>query len=233
MGKIVLSLVLPAHNEAARLPKAVRAAEAVLHGIPHEILIAEDGSSDGTVTVARQLATRNRHVRMFSFKERLGRGRAVGRAFVRARGVYVGFMDADLATDPRALLAAIAALRENDVVVGSRYAQGSVASRTPGRQVASRSFNALVRYALGSQVRDHQCGFKFFRRSVALKLCKEARATHWFWDTEILVLAQRQGMRVKEIPVRWAEKPQGSKVSVFRDSVKMARDVLELRRRLR
>lgn len=230
---IILSLVLPAHNEALRLEAAVIATKKALRGVPSEILIAEDGSSDGTATVAKKLAKKYAGVRAFSFKKRLGRGKALCHAFAKARGKYVGYMDVDLATDPSALKDAVHALEKCDVVTGSRYLPQSKSSRTPDRDFLSRGYNLLARLLLGSKINDHQCGFKFFRKAAALELCKAAKAEHWFWDTEALVLAQKKGLCVEEIPVSWKEKVKGSNVRVLSDSLRMGLQILELWMRLR
>lgn len=230
---MMLSLVLPAHNEASRLENAVKEAEKNLKNFSHEIIIAEDGSVDDTAEVAKKLAKKNKNVRAFSFKERLGRGQALGKAFSKAKGKYVGYMDVDLATDPSALKEAVKELPKFDVLTGSRYLPSSKSSRAVDRNILSQGFNLFVRMMLGSALYDHQCGFKFFKKSVALRLCKEAAARHWFWDTEVLALAQRHGYKVGEIAVKWKEKAKGSKVRVIRDSLKMGWQVIELWNRLR
>lgn len=230
---VELSLVLPAHNEARRLEKAVAAARRVLRGTSFEVLVAEDGSSDGTAELGKKLARHFSQVRCFSFSQRLGRGKALCRAFSRATGSIVGYMDVDLATDPRALRNVFSAMRGADVVVGSRYLRQSRASRAFTRDLFSRVYNAWVRLWLGSRVADHQCGFKFFKKSVAKGLCAKAKARHWFWDTEVLVLAQRAGLKVVEVPVAWRETQEGSKVRLLSDAWRMAKDVVGLWWRLR
>ncbi len=228
-----MSLVLPAHNESHRLDAAVKAAHAELKGFAHEILIAEDGSTDGTGESAKRLEAEFPFVRAFCFGKRLGRGRALCKAFRKAKGDFVGYMDVDLATDPSALRDALEALKTADVVTGSRYLPKSNARRTPDRDLLSFSYNQLVRTLLGSKLKDHQCGFKFFKKEVALSLCQKTQAPHWFWDTEVLVLAQKEGLRVSEIPVSWVEKKEGSKVNVVKDSAHMFMQVVRLWKRLR
>ncbi|MBI4361369.1 glycosyltransferase [Candidatus Micrarchaeota archaeon] len=230
---VEFSVVLPAHDEAKRLEKAVRAARRVLKGTSFEVLIAEDGSADGTADVGRKLAKRFSNVRCFSFKGRLGRGRALAQAFFKSKGKFVGYMDVDLATDPEALRRVLPALVFADVVVGSRYVKESRASRSFTRDVFSKVYNAWVRLWLGSRVSDHQCGFKFFKKNVGLRLCAKAKANHWFWDTEVLVWAQRLKLNVVEVPVAWREKEEGSKVNLFRDAWRMGSDVVGLWWRLR
>ncbi|MET1124233.1 MAG: lysylphosphatidylglycerol synthase domain-containing protein [Archaeoglobaceae archaeon] len=226
-----VSIVLPAYNEAERIERAVgevkRAAEAT--GYDYEIIIAEDGSTDGTDAIAARIASEDGKVRHLHSDERLGRGRALMRAFEAAEGDVVVYMDVDLATDLKHLKELIdaVAVEGYDIATGSRLMRGSDASRPLKRDLASRAYNLLVRLLLGSKLRDHQCGFKAFRREVVLEIGKEAKDGHWFWDTEVLVLAQRKGLRVKEIPVRWRH-GGATKVDFRRDVVYMFSQILRM-----
>lgn len=227
---VEFSLVLPVYNEAESLEGAVGAARKALRGESFEIIIAEDGSTDGTDKVAARLAKKFSNVKHLHNGERLGRGGALKKAFSEARGEFVAYMDADLATNPKHLKRMLQELRSNDVVIGSRYCQESKANRSAKRLFLSKGFNALVALLLGSKVSDHQCGFKGFRKSVAQKLCSLARDNHWFWDTEVLVLAQREGIRVKEIPVEWQESGR-TKVNFKRDVLEMGAAAVGMRLR--
>lgn len=232
MQKVVFSLVLPAYNEEGRLESAVKAAMRSLSGTAYEIIIAEDGCSDGTPAIASRLARKYARVRHLHSDAKLGRGRALCNAFAQAKGEVVGYMDADLATNPKHLKQLLEELKDNDVVVGSRYLKGSASKRNNYRLALSSGFNALVQALLGSSVKDHQCGFKGFRKSVALQLCSLAREKHWFWDTEVLVLAQRKKMRVKEIPVEWSEDTKGeTKINFERDVLEMGKAAVKMRLR--
>ena len=216
------SLVLPAYNEAKALPAAVAAARRELKkiaGLRFEIIIAEDGARDDTPAVAARLARRFKEVRHLHSDARLGRGVALNKAFKAARGSVVAFMDVDLATSPRHLRELVDYSRNFDVVIGSRYAAGARASRSPVRGVYSFVYNAFVRLLFGSKLRDHQCGFKAFRKSVLVRLLPRVRARHWFWDTEVLVLAEREGLRIKEFPVDWEEKGRGGRSKVKNSDV--------------
>jgi len=231
LSKIVFSLVIPAHNEAEQLPAAVDAACRTLKGIEFEVIIAEDGSSDGSLAVAEALARRDARVRVSHSDEKLGRGKALCRAFHAARGEIVGYMDADLSTQPKYLKALVAAAREADYVTGGRYLRGSSTERGAKRYAFSKGFNWLVRLLLGSSLGDHQCGFKAIKRGEALELCALARENHWFWDTETLVLSQRRGKRVVEIPVEWRESARESKVNLLKDALSMGRAIARMRLR--
>ncbi len=161
--------------------------------------------------------------------ERLGRGKALNRAFKSAHGDILAYIDVDLATDMLHLPELIDRIRNRyDLATGSRMMPESDAMRSAKRGIASKGFNFLVRTVLGSKLYDHQCGFKAFRRSALLDLLDQVRDEHWFWDTEILVRAQRAGYRVAEFPIRW--RPGSStKVDLMRDVVGMGSAILRLR----
>ncbi|MCS7131024.1 MAG: lysylphosphatidylglycerol synthase domain-containing protein [Archaeoglobaceae archaeon] len=201
-----VSIVLPAYNEAKRLRSAVEKIEEYAKnlGYDYEILIAEDGSTDGTDKIAKEIAEKNARVKHLHSDERLGRGRALMNAFKHSSGNIVVYMDVDLSTDLRHLKELVSAISEGyDVATGSRLMKESRAKRPLKRDLASKAYNFLVRFLLGSKIHDHQCGFKAFRKSVILEIGSQAKDTHWFWDTEVLVLAQKKGYKVKEIPVIW------------------------------
>lgn len=136
-----------------------------------------------------------------------------------------------MASHPRHIRKMIETASEYDVVIGSRYLPQSRAKRYAVRLFFSRGYNFLVRMLFGSALRDHQCGFKAFKRSAALALCKAAHDAHFFWDTEALVYAQRLRMRVKELPIEWHEQ-DSSTVNLRRDVFAMGVALLKLRLRL-
>jgi hypothetical protein len=229
--KVLLSVVLPAYNEAEELETAVtkvsHALDKTCYG--YEIIIAEDGSTDGTAELSEQLTQRYPFVRHIHREQRLGRGTALNNAFQHCNGEVLVYMDLDLATDLKALKPLIDAIVVEgfDVSTGSRMLPESIVERTLRRSISSKSYNFLVRHMLGSKVKDHQCGFKAFKKEVVLSLLGEVEATHWFWDTEILVRAQRHGFKVKEIPVEWTS-GKGTKVNLSKDSWNMFWQVTNL-----
>jgi len=230
VGMPRVSVVLPAYNEAKRLERAVKEVTRALEmqGYDYEVIIAEDGSTDGTAEIAARLADGSRVLHLHS-DERLGKGGAVLRAFEAARGDIVAYLDVDLSTNLKHLKELIDAVMEGyDIAIGSRLAKGSKAERPIKRDIASKAYNFLVRLLLGSKIRDHQCGFKAFRRDVVLDLGKKARDRHWFWDTEVLVLAQREGRRIKEIPVEWRH-GGATKVKFWNDIIYMFRQIVRMR----
>ena len=211
MNEIEVSAALPDYNDRAALevaiPRSLEALEEIAPGA-FEVIIAEDGSSDGSTEFAREYAARDPRVRLMHSDERLGRGRALNRVFAGAKGSIVCYYDVDLATDIQHLTELIGAIREGyDIATGSRLLPESDITRSGDREIASRGYNMLVRTVLGSPLHDHQCGLKGFRRDRLLALLPSVRADHWFWDTEVLVRAQKNGYRIREFPVRWRQGP--------------------------
>jgi glycosyltransferase involved in cell wall biosynthesis len=224
-----VSAIIPVFNDRASLEVALNVSLETLSGITgaFEILVAEDGSTDGSTEFVRQFEARDCRVRLLHQDARQGRGRALNRAIRESRGAIVCYYDVDLATDMNYLPSLIAAVRDgSDISTGSRLLPASDIVRTEGREIASRSYNFLVRLFLSSRIYDHQCGFKAFRRERILPLLPAIRSNHWFWDTEILVRAQRAGYRVSEFPVRWRA-GKGTTVR-FKDVFEMGTAILLL-----
>jgi glycosyltransferase involved in cell wall biosynthesis len=201
-----VTAIIPVFNDRPSLETAIRIS---IETLPRcagdfEIIVAEDGSSDGSTEFVRQYEAQDSRVRLLHHDERQGRGRALNRAIREAKGSIVCYFDVDLATDMQHLPDLISAVRSgSDISTGSRLLPASNIVRTGGREIASRGYNLIVRCILGSRIHDHQCGFKAFNRDRVLLLLPFIRSNHWFWDTEILVRAQRAGFRVTELPVRW------------------------------
>ncbi len=231
--KIEISVVLPAHNEAGKIENAVRQTKQALATFTsaYEILIAEDGSTDGTADIAERIAAEDPLVRHIHSDARLGRGKALNHAFKRAHGDIVMYMDVDLSTDLSYVKPLINAIKKEryDFATGSRMMQESNVTRSVKRKIMSTTFNFLVRMLLRSKLQDHQCGFKAFRKEALMRILPEIEDEHWFWDTELLVRAQRNGYRVKEIPVVWVDKGgEGSKVNAVGDSISMFANIIRL-----
>jgi glycosyltransferase AglD len=229
--KIRVSVVFPAYNEADYLEFALEKTTQALNQFTHayEIIIAEDGSADGTAERAEELAQKYPYVRHIHGEKRLGRGTALNNAFKQSHGEVFVYMDLDLATDLKHLkpLVEAVSLESYDVATGSRMLPESKVERTLRRSISSKTYNFLVRSKLGSKLRDHQCGFKAFKREPTLQLINEVGANHWFWDTEILVRAQKKGFKIKEIPVEW-KSGRKTKVNLFKDSYNMGKQVVKL-----
>lgn len=228
----MVSVIIPVYNENGKLERAVDKTVAVLSDLsyPFEILIAEDGSNDGTFDSASKLSEENSSIILLHSEKRQGRGNALSRAIKAAKGEVVCYVDVDLATDMTYLADLIDSVLIGgyDIATGSRLMPQSNAHRSPTRSIASKTYNWMVRVFLGSVLYDHQCGFKAFRRSSVLNLVDEVKDGHWFWDTELLVRGQYKGLNIKEIPVKWFE-ATSSKVDLKKDVCCMGSQIFRLR----
>jgi len=206
--KLVL-VTIPVRNEALMLEGTCRQLMRGLEesGWKYRLSIAEDGSTDGTQDVIQRLQLEFPGLLVNTSPNRLGRGLALRQMWSEFDADVYAFVDADLATGPSALVRVIAEVRNGaDVVTGSRYCEGALVRRPPLRQLVSRAYNWFVRVTFRESIRDHQCGLKAFSREAKNRLFAMSREDSWAWDTEVLVLAERSGMRVVEIPVEWAER---------------------------
>ncbi len=233
MPKPFVSVVVPVYNGSYFLESCVTQLRSYFseRKTPYEIIIAEDGSTDGSKTLCRKLKERFPEIELLMETERLGRGESLKRAIAASHGDVVLYTDVDMATDIRHMGELIAQVSNGeDIVTGSRYLPGSEADRMLTRLVASRVYNRIVRLLLQSNLTDHQCGFKAFKRDAILRLLPAVKAEHWFWDTEILVRAQVLGLRVGEVPVQWSEsEADKSTVRLMRDSMRFMSEVIRLR----
>lgn len=234
MQSVEVSIVIPAFNQHGKLPSCVaKTAQALRRSKirSFEIILCEDGSTDGTYEEAAALSRKFKFVRLCHEKSRTGKGGAICRGFSASHGKLIAFLDADLATSPANLDDLLFAAKKSGIAVGSRYLKSSRSQRSISRIFASTSYNWLVRFLLGSKLSDHQCGFKAFRRDVALMLCRETIDRSWFWDTEALVVAQRRGINVVEVPVSWREQGDTT-IRLWRDVTYLAASVFGLWLRL-
>ena len=228
---VEVSVVLPAYDEEDTIEGTVEVTLDALAGFlpdgAFEVIVAEDGCGDRTPEIAARLAAEDGRVRHVHSDERLGRGGALERAFRESAGETVVYFDTDLATDMGHLEELVESVRTEgyDVATGSRWIAGHEADRPPKRGVPSRVYNGLVRLFLRSDLRDHQCGFKAFDRDALFALLPDVEDEHWFWDTEVLVQAQRRGYDVREFAVDW--EPKGdTKVDLVRDVFGMGSQIL-------
>lgn len=225
-----VTIIIPVHNGESYLGEIVKTAIRELGKIRYEIIIAEDGSSDGTVQLAKRLIRSNRSIRLITSKKKKGKGKAVEDAIRAAKGEIIFYVDVDNATNASAIRSFLKHAENADIVVGSRLLPESKAERSFVRGAFSEAYNLLVRVMLGSKVMDHQCGFKALRRKSAIRILPMIKDKHWFWDTEMLVIAQRKGLKVKEVPVEWRER-KDSTVRLIADSKYMLVKVFEMRGR--
>src|ERR1700757_1849324 len=218
----VLDIVIPVYNEEADLPQCVHRLHAFLASeVPYRsrITIADNASTDGTLAVAHQLADELSDVLVIHLEEK-GRGGALREAWSTSDATVVAYMDVDLSTGLSALMPLVAPLisGHSDVAIGSRLAASSRVVRGPKREFVSRSYNLLLRGVLGARFSDAQCGFKAVRTVVARQLLPLVSDTGWFFDTELLVIAERAGLRIHEVPVDWVDDPD-SRVDIVRTAI--------------
>ena len=235
--RLELSIVLPMYNEAGRIEHCVKEVEKAAKSFSssYEIIIAEDGSTDGTNLIALHLARINPHVKHIHSDVRLGRGRAIKGAFHIAKGDVIVYLDADLATNLKHLPQIVAVAKERrGMAVGSRLVKGSRVERSALRVTTSIAYNLLVRMLFRDGVRDHQCGFKAFSRELAKDLLDKVESNGWLWDTEMIIRGKKRGYSITEIGVEWTE-PRGkgeSKVRLFHDAWTMGAGLLRLWREM-
>jgi glycosyltransferase involved in cell wall biosynthesis len=200
-----ITVVLPAYNEAVTIEKCVNFVKKILAKKSYEIIIAEDGSSDGTREIAQKIAKRDKKIRLISSRKKLGRGLALKNAFKIAKGDVFCYIDADIATDMEYLPKLLKYVKDYDVVLGSRYLPDSVVERPFLRSLFSKSYNFFVRYIIGCRISDTQIGFKAFSKEFVQKEIMKINEKTWAWDTIVVVDACKKGYRIKEFPVKWKE----------------------------
>lgn len=204
-----VDVVIPVYNEERALPGCVEVLKSYLdEQFPFEwtITIVDNASTDATLAVAGELAETTNQVRVLHLEEK-GRGRALRTAWQWSDADVVAYMDVDLSTGLDALLPLVAPLvnGHSDVSIGSRLAPGSRTVRGPKRELISRGYNAIIRLTHGAKFSDAQCGFKAARTDVIRPLLDHVKDDNWFFDTELLLLAEHNGLRVHEVPVDWVE----------------------------
>jgi glycosyltransferase involved in cell wall biosynthesis len=206
---VSVDIVIPVLNEAHVLEASTTKLRDFLRnnaGFKWQIVIVDNGSTDGTLDVVKRLATQYREVTWVHLNVK-GRGRALRETWHRSAADVVAYMDVDLSTELPALPKLVHAIVKEgyDIAVGSRLARGSITKRCFKRELTSRAYNIILKCILFVRFSDAQCGFKAVTRRVVDELVPQVRDQSWFFDTELLVLAERQGYRIKDIPVKWIE----------------------------
>ena len=232
----VVDIVIPVHNEAHVLEASVSRLYLYLcerFPLSWRITIVDNASTDETWATAGALAARVPGVQAIHL-DRKGRGLALRSAWLASDARIVAYMDVDLSTDLGALLPLVAPLvsGHSDVAIGSRLAPSSRVARAPKRELISRSYNLILKTVFGTHVRDAQCGFKAIRSDVARRLVPDVVDDAWFFDTELLLLAERNGLRIHEVPVDWVDDPD-SRVDVRRTAMDDLRGVWRVARTFR
>ncbi|GAA1740971.1 dolichyl-phosphate beta-glucosyltransferase [Nonomuraea sp. AD125B] len=230
----LVEVVVPVYDEQ----RALRASVTRLHGyltrnFPYgfRITIADNASTDDTWQIATELERELPHVRAVHLDEK-GRGRALRQVWSRSEADVVSYMDVDLSTDLDAFLPLVAPLLSghSDLAIGTRLARDSRVERGPKREFISRSYNLLLRSLMGARFSDAQCGFKAVRTEVARALLPGVEDEQWFFDTELLLLAERYGLRIHEVPVDWVDDPD-SRVDIVRTALDDLRGMVRVARK--
>ncbi len=231
-----VDVVVPVSNEVEALRPSVERLHAYLSDsfpFSWRITIADNGSTDGTAELAGELEQELPGVRAVRL-DRKGRGLALHEVWSASDARVLAYMDVDLSTDLAALLPLVAPLLSghSDLSIGSRLSRGARVVRGPKRELISRSYNTLLRLVLRARFSDAQCGFKAIRSDRSRELLPLVRDRAWFFDTELLVLAQRAGLRIHEVPVDWVDDPD-SRVEIVSTAIADLRGVVRLARDFR
>src|SRR5919202_1743951 len=232
-----VEVVVPVYNEQEALPKSIPALCAYLENyFPYRwsVVIADNASTDATLAVAEGLAFADPRVSVLHLEEK-GRGRALKAAWLASEADIVAYMDVDLSTNLWSFLPLIAPLASghSDLAIGSRLLKGAMVTRQWKRELISRCYNLLIKAMFANRFSDAQCGFKAIKRSVAQELLPQVEDGEWFFDTELLLLAEERGLRISEVPVDWIE-DLDSRVNVVSTALDDVKGLLRVRaKRLR
>jgi dolichyl-phosphate beta-glucosyltransferase len=226
-----LTIIIPAHNEESRLPRALGQVFAYLEkqGYTSEVVVVENGSSDRTLEVAQKI-TRNFPNMRVLHEDLPGKGRAIRRGVLDANGTYRFIADTDFSMPVEEITRFLPPVNSGDIIIASREAPGAIRyGEPPYRHFTGRVFNFFIRSLALPGLQDTQCGFKCFRAKVAEDIFRYQTLTGWSFDVELLVIARRRGYTITEVGIPWTFN-SGSKVNVLRDSGRMFIDLLTIRR---
>jgi glycosyltransferase involved in cell wall biosynthesis len=206
---VSVDIVIPVYNEERALPVSIPTLCQYLNSyVPYHwtVTIADNASVDRTLEVAQELAQSHPRVKVLHLDQK-GRGRALKAAWLASEADIVSYMDVDLSTNLSSFMPLIAPLAtgHSEVAIGSRLSKGAVVTRQWKREVISRTYNLMIKLTFRNRFSDAQCGFKALTRQAATKLLPDVENNEWFFDTELLLLAEEQGLRIHEVPVDWVE----------------------------
>jgi glycosyltransferase involved in cell wall biosynthesis len=229
-----ISLILPCRNEERFLRSTLDEVGRFLasYGRSFEILVSDDSSTDASKAIAEDYARGHPEVRIIPGAPARGKGAALSRGFAAARGTYAAFLDADLEIPVENLRQLFAALDEGaDIAIGSKSIGSTGRQRPFVRRMLTGCYTAWVKLMLGSRLGDHQAGAKALCMDRCRAVLGRVKSPGWSWDTEMLIYAQQEGLRIRECAVTTQRQDRASRLQVFRDSIRVGRDVVRLRRR--
>lgn len=232
-NKVLVNVTLPVFNEESRLQRSIPKLHAFLSEhcrFRFEIVIADNASTDRTLEIARSFSETHSGLRVVHLDQK-GRGRALKRVWSESQADVLSYMDVDLSTDLAAFPPLIESLisGEFDVAVGSRLLKTSLTTRGFKREFISRGYNRLIKLFFHTRFSDAQCGFKAITREAASGLLTLVEDNEWFMDTELLILAERLGYRIFDLPVRWVDDPD-SRVKIWKSALEDLRGLTRLKR---
>lgn len=234
VSSLLVDIVIPVYNEEHTIGRAVAMLTDYLQDAPMRwnIIIADNASTDRTFEVATELAANTDHVKVVHLSQK-GRGRALRQVWLDSNADVVSYMDVDLSTDLKAFYPLVMPLLvgHSDVAIGTRLHRNSNVIRGLKRESISRCYNLMLKLGLQASFSDAQCGFKAMRTDVAKQLLPYVEDNEWFFDTEMLVLAQAAGCRVNEVPVDWIDDPD-TRVNIVDTAWKDIKGIVRMQRRL-
>ena len=227
-----IEITLPVYNEQKILKKNTqKIIEYLKNNFKNlwHITIAENGSTDNTLKIAKSISAQNVNVDFIQTEK--GRGSAIKKSWVKSNADFLLYMDIDLSTQPKEISKLLSSLKNSDIAIGSRFLKKSESKRTFGRKFISKIYNFLVNKILGLKVKDSQCGFKGITKKVK-PLLNKIRDSHWFFDTELLYRAKNANLKISEVPIFWnerQEKARKSKVNIIFDSLIFLINIFKLK----
>lgn len=231
-----IDVVVPVYNEQAILDKNILKLHSFLKNNcsdKWQITIADNASTDNTLEIADNLAKNKNNIRIV-YLDQKGRGRALKKAWGKSNADILCYMDADLATDLEALPSLVNSIKNGAVVAtGNRFHKNSVVGRGIKRTVLSKGYNILAKLIVGTRIPDLQCGFKAISKRAKLELLPKIQDNMWFFDSELLILAEKIGHPVAQVPVKWKDSERSSRVRIVNTAINYVKNLFALRKRLK